>query len=159
MRHFILTLLMCGMAMPAFAASACYTIDEAEAEQGIRIQSELMVIGLNCQHLAKSSNGGNLYVAYRKFADGHGKLFRSYENRLLEYFKRTNDKNPEKSLNDLRTKLANKVSYDAANMRPDLFCARYGKRITQVERMNETMVRQWAGTIFPGHPVSKPVCK
>ena len=51
-----------AVAQPAFAdmpvvtvrptvVSACYTKDEAIAEQAVRIHSELMVIGLNRHHM------------------------------------------------------------------------------------------------------------
>lgn len=42
-------------------ARECYTPDEARAEQLIRIHSELMVVGLNCQHRA------NLTDAYQEY--------------------------------------------------------------------------------------------
>ena len=57
----------------SFAAASCYTMEEAEAEQGIRIHSELMVIGLNCQHM-KFSDGTNLYLEYREFTKEHENL-------------------------------------------------------------------------------------
>ena len=71
---FVLSVLLSASAM---AAPACYTMPEAEAEQGIRIHSELMVIGLNCQHMYKS-NGKNLYASYRSFTAENIKLFADY---------------------------------------------------------------------------------
>ena len=47
-------------------AAGCYSAVESEAEQGIRIHSELMVIGLNCAHMA-DADGNNLYVQHSKF--------------------------------------------------------------------------------------------
>ena len=44
---------MTVMPLNAFAAQKCYSAAEAEADQGIRIHSELMVIGLNCQVIGK----------------------------------------------------------------------------------------------------------
>ena len=42
------------------AAKTCYSKVEAEADQGIKIHSELMVIGLNCQTIG-ARHGLNLY--------------------------------------------------------------------------------------------------
>lgn len=150
------------LAVSASAALAgvksCYTRSEAEAEQGVRIHSELMVIGLNCQHMASAGNK-NLYLAYREFSAANGKVFAEYETRLLNYFRKIGVKDPEAALNTLRTEFANKISTDAAKMRPDAFCHTYAPRIQKVSTMNQTQLRKWAATFFPSHPVSKPVCE
>ena len=139
-------------------ASRCFMPREAEAEQGIRIHSELMVIGLNCQHVREDRTDRNLYASYRDFTRRHLGLFAAYERILLAHFESRGDSNPEASLNALRTDFANKISNDAARMRPDNFCARYAPRISKVSGMEQMDVRKWAATIFPTHPVSKPLC-
>lgn len=155
-RLLILVLAMISFSTPA-SAGACYSQYEAEAEQGIRIHSELMVIGLNCQHMGKR-HGDNLYMTYRQFTADYADLFSSYESALLAYFQKNGDKNPEATLNTLRTNFANKISDDAAKMRPDVFCSTYAPRIEKAAQMNEQQLRSWAGTIYPSHPVSRPVC-
>ncbi len=145
-----------SLVSPSFAAG-CYSQSEAEAEQGIRIHSELMVIGLNCQQIGKRFNM-NLYGQYRAFTARHGDLFAKYEEVLMANFKKNGDPAPEKSLNTLRTRFANKISNDAADIRPDIFCARYAPRITKASTMTTEDVRKWAATIYPSHPVSRPVC-
>ena len=138
-------------------AAACYSPLEAEAEQGIRIHSELMVIGLNCQHMPLVK-GKNLYAQYRQFTADHADIFEKYESILMTRFEKDGVEQPEAKLNTLRTKFANKVSNDVASMRPDIFCSRYAPRITRAAEMNSNDLRQWAGTIYASHPVSKPVC-
>jgi hypothetical protein len=156
---FLLLTIFCFAGVAQASSQACYTVDEAEAEQGIRIHSELMVIGLNCQHMAKAAGDQNLYMAYREFTAEHVKLFATYEKKLMDYYKRTGAKSPEASLDTLRTELANKISNDAARMRPDMFCMRYAPRITKVASMDNDMLRRWASTFYPEHPVSKPICE
>ena len=141
------------------ASSKCYTIDEAEAEQGIRIHSELMVIGLNCQHKSYVYSNRNLYTQYREFTSKHVGLFAGYEEKLISFFRENGDSDPEARLNTMRTKFANKISNDSARMRPDVFCQRYAPRITKVAHMNREDLRKWATTFFPSHPVSRPLCK
>ena len=141
----------------AAQASQCYRPKEAEAEQGIRIHSELMVIGLNCQHMATAGDK-NLYDAYREFTGHYESLFATYEDILLEHFQENGAADPEAEINKLRTNFANKISNDAATMRPDLFCARYAPRISKAAKMDYRDVRKWAATIYPSHPVSKPLC-
>lgn len=156
--RFVILLFVC---VPVSAqASACYRAQEAEAEQGIRIHSELMVIGLGCQHMAQA-NGKNLYLAYREFTGKHQDLFATYERILMKYFKKNGagDGSAEAKLNALRTRFANKISNDQAKMRPDIFCKRYSPRITQVIDFEHDDLRRWAATIYDSHPVSQPLCE
>ena len=138
-------------------AAGCYTPVEAEAEQGVKIHSELMVIGLNCTHMGKRE-GMDLYGDYRRFTADHGDLFARYEEILLNHFKKNGGGKPEAQLNTLRTGFANKISEDVAAMRPDVFCSRYAPRILAAKKMTRTDVRKWAATVHKSHPVSKPMC-
>jgi hypothetical protein len=156
MRIILLLVMVFGFSQVALA-EACYTKREAEAEQGIRIHSELMVIGLNCAHMS-SANGKNLYAEHRKFTADHGKLLARYEKILIDYLARTGVANAEKQLHEIRTNFANKISKDAAVMRPDKFCRTYAPRIEAVTKMDETQFRKWAATPFKEYPVSKPLC-
>ena len=106
----------------------------------------------------KSSSSKNLYLQYREFTQDHASLFTNYEDVIMAYYKKQGVKNPEKKLNTLRTAFANKISNDAAKMRPDLFCYRYAPRIEKVSTMNKGDIREWASTFFPSHPVSQPMC-
>lgn len=147
-----------GLAQPSRAvAGSCYSLSEAEAEQGIRIHSELMIIGLNCQHLTPADQK-NYYAQYNEFTLKNEDLLVRYEDILIEHFRKRGDKNPERSLHDMRTLFANKVAGDAAKMRPDIFCRRYSPRLVQADAMNGEEVRRWASTFFPSHPVSEPIC-
>ncbi len=138
-------------------ASRCYSKAEAEAEQGIRIHSELMVIGLNCNHMGQR-HGQPLYSMYRQFTATHGDLFAKYETLLMNFFRVNGDKKPEASLNTLRTVFANKISNDAAGIRPDIFCARYSPRVLAASEMSTDDIRKWAATSYGTHPVSYPLC-
>ena len=138
-------------------AGSCYSDAEVEAEQGIRIHSELMVIGLNCQTMGQRA-GMNLYGDYRKFTARHADLFAKYEQILMTHFAGNGGGKPEAQLNTLRTNFANKISNDVADMRPDVFCSRYAPRITKASSMSQTDVRKWAATVYQSHPVSKPLC-
>jgi hypothetical protein len=159
LKIYIVTMLLCFFAgSVAYAANDCYSPYEAEAEQGIRIHSELMVIGLNCMHLTPPGHQ-NFYVTYKQFTAKNQDLFVDYEGALINHFKKTGVAKPEGALNDLRTNFANRISKDAASMRPDIFCARYVDRLRKVSAMDRTKFRKWAGTIYPSHPVSRPVCQ
>jgi hypothetical protein len=159
MRIIMLSLVLLALTIGTAHAErrSCYSMREAEAEQGIRIHSELMVIGLNCQHMTPRGEV-NLYSQYRSFTSSYSDLLAGYEQTLIDYFKRSGHPNPVASLNLMRTAFANKISTDAARMRPDIFCKRYTSRIGQASGMNRQQVRKWASTFFPSHPASQPIC-
>jgi hypothetical protein len=167
MKKLILSLAIFFFLAPASALAAksalktaplhCYSTAEAEADQGIRIHSELMVIGLNCQHMGMR-HGQNLYGTYRQFTADNADIFGDYETTLINFFKRTGAANPVGKLNDLRTRYANKISTDAAKMRPDIFCGKYGPRVMQAAKMKKEDIRKWASMPFDKHPVSYPMC-
>lgn len=136
---------------PIIAGDECYTPLEAQAEQGVRIQSELMVIGLNCQHIA-TSQGQNLYAAYRNFSNNHSSVFNQYDEILINHY------GNEAALHTIRTNFSNKISGDVANMRPDKFCAKYASRIAAVRLMDDDTLRRWAATPYAGYPPTKPLC-
>ena len=158
MLRVLFVVLLVFLPIAAQAESSCYSNAEAEAEQGIRIHSELMVIGLNCTHMGARA-GINLYGQYRQFTADHGDLFATYEKILLKHYKDTGSLNPEADINKLRTGYANKISKDAAGMRPDIFCSKYAPRVLKASEMQRDDIRRWAATIYESHPVSKPMCK
>ena len=147
----VTSLLVLPAFTPAFAkkGGGCYSTAEAEAEQGIRIHSELMVIGLNCQHMTPRG-WKNFYQQYREMTDRNADLFAGYEETLINYYNRIGDKNPEGRLHGLRTAMANKVSTDAARMRPDIFCATFSPRIPKAAKMSSDDFRHWASSTFRG---------
>ena len=158
LRTIITAFLVVFLLLPAQAkANSCYSPAEAEAEQGIHIHSELMVIGLNCTHMGAKA-GINLYGQYRQFTADHGDLCAAYEKILLKHFRETGSSNPEADINALRTRYANKISKDSAGMRPDIFCSRYAPRVLKASEMSRQDIRQWAATSYPSAPVSQPMC-
>ncbi|PZP54667.1 MAG: hypothetical protein DI586_09195 [Micavibrio aeruginosavorus] len=163
MKFFVFLLLSMAISSSVMAqtrlsvGAACYTPLEAEAEQGIRIHSELMVIALNCQHLTPVGQE-NLYSQFRKFTAKNAALFSTYEMLLINFFKKTGSSNPDREMHTLRTNYANRISKDAATMRPDAFCSTYMPRIQKAAVMNEASLHKWASTFFPGFGPTRPIC-
>lgn len=169
MKKFVLTMIMCLIATPALAqleipvrvegaaGRQCYTQAEAEAEQGIRIHSELMVIALNCQHMTPRG-WKNFYQQYQEITARNANLIGNYENVLINYFALAGRPNPERAFHDMRTTFANKVSTDAARMRPDIFCSQYAPRLPKVDKMTTADIKAWAANVNPGQPASHPLC-
>jgi hypothetical protein len=138
--------------------NSCFGPEQAEAEQGLRIHSELMVIALNCQHMTPRG-WKNFYKQYQEITVRHQSLFRGYEDILINHYTNSGKLDPERALHDLRTTLANKVSSDAARMRPDIFCATFAPRLPKVEKMSSSDLKTWAIQAKAGQRMSEPMCR
>lgn len=136
-------------------AAACYTDREVEAEQGLRIHSELMVIGLTC---AKAPGGAGLYRKYREFTQKNSYLLNAYEENLISYFQNKNARTAEKKFHALRTNLANEISQHAISMSTLTFCQQYGSHIDQALQMDQNKLRRWALYARKDQPLSEPRC-
>ncbi len=170
MKTTLLTVLLCllgvspamaqmkvDVGVPGLAGRQCYTLEEAEAEQGIKIHSELMVIALNCQHMTPRG-WKNFYQQYQEITSRNAALIGGYENVLINYFALAGKSNPERAFHDLRTDFANKVSTDAARMRPDIFCANFAPRLPKVDKMSSADIKGWSmGAAKNG--ASRPLCQ
>jgi len=147
---------LCLMFATEASASACYTQRQFEAEQGIRIHSELMVIGLTC---LKMPHGAGLYKEYQAFTDKNQNLISMYESEMISHYRAEGVKNPEKKLHTLRTTLANKISQHAIEMSTSSFCQHFGPRIDKALGMNQAKLRRWAQHVWPDTPAQEPFCK
>lgn len=142
------------LSSPAYAAG-CYTAREVEAEQALRIHSELMVIGLTC---LKMPQGQAMYQKYQSFTQKNQVLLASYETELISYYRHAGYESPEKQLHTLRTNLANQISEHAITMSTATFCRTYGTRVDKALAMDQQKIRRWAQFSFAGSPTSQPMC-
>ena len=137
-------------------AKSCYSSAEAEAEQAIRIHSELMVIGLNCQHMTPRG-WKNFYQQYREITNNYSRTISGYESTLISYYNQSG--NGERKMHDLRTSFANETSTNSARMRPDVFCAKFSPRIPKVANMSRTEFVDWIKASASTQRLSKPLCQ
>jgi hypothetical protein len=149
MKFLVILSLFLLSSFSAFAQN-CYSSAEADAERILRIHSELLVIGLNCQHRADL---GFPYQDYQSFTQKNASLISHQENVMLRHFMTQGASNPQKTFHEYRTGLANTVAQDAA-VRPDGFCAVYGSRIRYALGLARADLMHWMAT----YPVSRPIC-
>lgn len=137
-------------------AEQCYSPRQFEAEQGLRIHSELMVISLTCMKMAQ---GSNMYEKYQAFSKKNSALIKSYENDIIDYYRAQGSAAPEKQFHSLRTSLANEISQHAIKMSTGSFCQHFASRIDSALAMDQEKLRRWAQQPWPNSPTSKPMCQ
>ncbi len=147
--------LLLSVIVGSVRAEACYTAREFEAEQAIRIHSELMVIGLTC---IKMPEGQQLYDKYQRFTLKNADMIGGYEKDLINYYSKEGSTDPEKKFNTLRTNMANDISNKAISMSTVTFCQKYSSHIDQALDMDQAKFRRWAQHAWPDQPVSEQLC-
>jgi hypothetical protein len=147
--------LFLALCFVAVRAEACYSAREFEAEQGLRIHSELMVIGLTC---IKMPEGDGLYRKYQSFTAKHAVLLSAYESDLLAYYKRQGEAAPDRKLHTLRTNLANEISQHAVSMSTLSFCRKFSSHLDAALGMDQAKLRRWALNARSGQPTAEPAC-
>ncbi len=145
------------MVVASSGASACYTAAEVEAEQGVRIHSELMVIGLTCNAFIRGDDNYRA-IQYEAFTNKHAGLLSEYEAILIAYYKRQGYYNPELQFHALRTKIANEISQHAVAMSVQSFCEDFSERIDKATLMDRKRVRQWANAMWKDGVLSEATC-
>jgi hypothetical protein len=123
--------------VPAFAAGACYTAEQLQAEQALRLHSELMVITVTCK---QGSNGENLPAAYGDFTKKNITMLHEAEQTMTAYYKAKGGGNPQDQLDRLRTRLANEFGQKAADVGSASFCAEYGSKVVKMDTLSHADV-------------------
>jgi hypothetical protein len=124
--------------VPAFAAPACYSPAQAQAEQLLRLHSELMVITVTCR---QGSGGQDLPSAYGDFTKKNIGVLHDAEQTMISYYKANAKGNALDHLDRLRTILGNEFGQKAADMSAPAFCASYRDKVLQFDQASPADVQ------------------
>jgi hypothetical protein len=112
---------------PAFAAARlCYSPAELQAEQTLRLHSQLMVIAVTCR---QGSRGQDLVRAYAAFTHDNITMLADAEHTLISYYKIRFHDDGISHLDTLRTQLGNESGQESADDTAPLFCRQYRDRV------------------------------
>jgi len=123
---FAAVLIICSA--PAFARPACYAPKQVQAEQLLRLHSELMVITATCR---EGSDGRALSPAYASFTQKNIRVLHDAEQTMIAYYRATEKGDPVEKLDHLRTKLGNEIGQKVAVVSAPSFCEMYRDRVEQ----------------------------
>jgi hypothetical protein len=136
-----------GIASPAMAkssahtagtAGACYTPDQMQAEQLIRLHSELMDIMVTCR---TDSNGTDLGHEYSDFTQKNRNAIIGAESTMTAYYKSHHGGSEPHDVDRLRTMLANAYAQKAADMSSSAFCGQYRDMVTKFDQSSSADVQ------------------
>ena len=158
MKYCIL-MLLAVLLLPAQAkAAACYPPLEQEAEQLVRLHSQLMVITLSCR---TTSDGTPLPPAYQKFTKTYLQNIKDAERALINWHRKNNGGNGISRLDRLRTEFSNEYSRTLALLTPARYCEAYRNYVAQAANFDRlelgrtllAMRDDYRGRIPPCQPI------
>jgi hypothetical protein len=155
MRLLSLFLLLACFALPQMAvAKECYSLEEFEAEQGLRLHTDLEVIALTCKY---DGYRRPLRQSYGVFVRKYSKWIKNWENVIARvYASRGGSRN--EVIDNFRTSLANNKSHEASEMIPRQFCIAYANWVPAVASWSPEQVLQYVRTPDAKRPAKKPPC-
>jgi hypothetical protein len=132
LRRALAALVLVSITGAATAAPvSCYRADEIEADQAVKFQTELMVLSDTCR--AASSYGA--------FLQRNRLAISSYQQALMDRFKRTGERSGESALDRYMTHLANTTSLDIIGVPRDQLCAGSAPLLESGSHMDSTALR------------------
>jgi len=136
-------------AFPATAGEGCPALSRVEAEQAMRLHSELMVIGLTCQKYYRKP--ANIYGKYQEFTVENADFLRGAEDGLVASM-------GAKQFHALRTRIANDASQRAAVMTPMAYCRTNAGFVGEVLALSSEGVRAYVRRLAEGARQQAPGC-
>jgi hypothetical protein len=118
---------LCLTALPAFAAPACYKPAEMDAEQLLRLHSELMVITVTCK---VGSRNEDLVPAYTGFTSHNITALHAAEHTMIRWFEAHGGHGQDR-LDRLRTTLGNEYGQRIADSSAQKYCDVYRDKVLE----------------------------
>ncbi len=152
----LLLLLVALLPPPALAANkACYQTEQQQAEQWLRLHSELMVITVTCR---QGADGQDLPASYGSFTKKNLSSLRQAEQTMLAFYKTTGKVDAVSKLDRLRTLLGNEIGQKVADMSAPEFCAIYRNKVVQLSDDNPVTVAQKVAAMPLSEHAYAPLC-
>lgn len=136
-------------------AGECYTPDEFEAEQGLRLHTDLEVIALTCK---MDGYRRQLMTMQSQFTKKYLQQIRKWENTIARVYASTGGSRNE-VIDNFRTSLANQKSHEASKINPRQFCIKYANWVPAVLAWSPEQVLNYVRTPDSERTSRKPLCQ
>jgi hypothetical protein len=124
----------------AWAKPACYSAAEYDAEQAVRLHTELMVIGLTCNAIEADRK---LFSKYQQFTTKNRTSLMNWEKVLIGHFRETDKSNPTRRFDDFRTVVANEIAQRSALLTPPVFCQTHSDIVDRALALSESDLKRY----------------
>lgn len=138
------------------ALAACYSRAEFDAEQAIRLHTELMVIGLSCHRYFPQQR---VFDRYQEFTTRHRALLMEWEKELVAHFRKNERGNPTRLFDAFRTEVANEISQRAALLSVPVYCTNQIRVVDTASAMSGEEFKRFANQSGGLRLGSRPLCQ
>jgi hypothetical protein len=114
------------------ATQGCLRPAEAEAEQAIRFQTELMVVSETCHE-----------QTYPQFLHRNRIALAEYQRRMIERYRRAGAPQPKASLDTYMTRLANETALRVSNEPVDVLCREQADFLATAKTLDAKKFRRY----------------
>jgi hypothetical protein len=139
----------------AWAKPACYSAAEYDAEQAVRLHTELMVIGLTCNAIEADRK---LFAKYQQFTTKNRTSLLNWEKILIGHFGQTGKSNPTRQFDDFRTVVANEVAQRSALLTPPVFCQTHSDIVDKALSLSDAELKRYVSEGKSGEIGIAPPC-
>jgi hypothetical protein len=136
----VTTVCVLAASTSAWAKSACYSQAEYDAEQAVRLHTELMVIGLTCNAIEADRK---LFSKYQQFTTKNRASLMNWEKVLIGHFRETDKSNPTRKFDDFRTVVANEIAQRSALLTPPVFCQTHSDLVDQALSLSDNDLKRY----------------
>ncbi len=137
-------------------ARACYSPLEVQAEELLRLHSQLMVITVTCH---QGSNGENLVPAYTTFTRDNIEDLHKAESIMKSHFKTRHGGDGTPQLDALRTRLGNEYGQQIADLSAPAFCDLYRDKVVALSQNIPGLLENEVARITQESRTLVPPCK
>lgn len=151
----LITTALFVFSFPVFAANSCYSPLEVQAEQLLRLHSELMVITVTCK---QGSMGQDLVSSYTGFTRNNIDLLHDAEQTMIKFYKKTYGGDGVSRLDKLRTMLANEYGQQIANISAPVFCSQRRDKVLSMVKAPTAALQYEAQSMCTSNKTYLPSC-
>jgi hypothetical protein len=142
-------------ASAAWAKPACYSTAEYDAEQAVRLHTELMVIGLTCNAIEADRK---LFSKYQQFTTKNRTSLMNWEKVLIGHFREIDKSNPTRRFDDFRTVVANEIAQRSALLTPPVFCQTHSDIVDHALALSESDLKRFLSEVKGNEIGVAPPC-
>ncbi len=128
--------------------NACYSKAEMEAEQAMRFQTEVMVLSDTCSN-----------PAYSSFAKRNREALVTYQQRMVEHFRRGGDRHAQTSFDHYQTELANETSLRVGEKPSAQACREAAGTFATAAKLDNEGLHRYAAELATKHAKQYRGCK
>ncbi|MDR3514363.1 MAG: hypothetical protein P4M00_00990 [Azospirillaceae bacterium] len=136
--------------------AGCYSQADFEAEQGIRLHTDLMVAGLTCQRFDPSKP---FFDQYNTFTHTHRAAIMMWESQLIGHYRQLHHGDPTRVFDTLRTDIANESARRAQLMTTPVFCDEQGAFVAEAMKLTPETLHQRISDVGQLPLAKEKLCK